>query len=313
MICRVFILDRYARKQIDLEPDRPSPSPLEPDDRELWGKMGGSDDPLALPEALPGWHRVLVVDRSETSQFDTLHRLLAEGFSPPGPVACFALEGREFHGHRGRSWTALRGNIHLSVAFCPPEFPARDALAFVVLPAVATVDAVRAVTGRRIVPKIKWVNDLMLDDAKVAGVLTATASQADLLTHAVVGVGLNVESTPHIPPTPFVPAVTSLAKRGAKLRHQDLIRPLLGAILSRYEELLRNGPAGLIDAYRTAADVVGRKVVIYPEGIDDQTPVDTWPEPIARGRVEAIRDDLSLLLEGRSEPIARGRLTLGDI
>ncbi len=313
MICRVFILDRYAREEIDPAPDRALASPLGPGDHELWREMGGAAHPLTCIEDLPGWHRVLVVDRSRVSQFDTLHRLLAEGFAPPGPVACFALMGHEFHGHRGRAWTALRGNLHLSVAFRPPEFSARDALAFVVLPAVATVDAVRAATGGEIDPKIKWVNDLMLDGAKVAGVLTATASQADLLSHAVLGVGLNVERAPDIPPTPFVPAVTSLAEKGAGLRHRDLIRPLLGALLTRYEELIENGPARLIDAYRKATQIVGREVVIYPEGIDDRTPVNTWPEPIARGKVEAIRDDLSLLLEGQSEPVTRGRLTLRDI
>lgn len=287
-------------------------TPLPPSVREVFTALGGRPGIEAYRQAPAGWHQVFGVARSDTSQFDTLSHLLGEGLELPGPVAAFAMEGRDFHGHRGRPWTALRGNVHLSVAFTPKDFPARDALAFVVLPAVATVDAVRRATNDAVTPGIKWVNDLLVDGAKLAGVLTATASQGDRLSHAVLGIGLNVEQTPAVPGTPFVPAVTSLADLGTGLRHRDLIEPLLQAVITRYEQLLRTGPGELINAYREACCVVGREVVIYPEGIDDETPVATWPEPLARGRVESIGDDLALTMAGVREPVTRGRLRLLD-
>ncbi len=308
----MLVLDRYAREEFHADPDDLRLTPLPIAVRTLWSEMGGETGFFAYDQAPPGWHRVLGVKRAGTSQFDTLSRLLGEGDAPSGPIACFAMEGCGFHGHRGRPWTALRGNVHLSVAFTPKNFPARHALAFVVLPAVATLDAVRQATNGSVVPEIKWVNDLLVDGAKLAGVLTATASEGDRLSHAVLGIGLNVEQTPEMPGTPFVPAVTSLADLETGLRHRDLLGPLLKAVITRYEELLTAGPKSLIEAYRGASGVVGREVVIYPEGIDDETPVATWPEPISRGRVVAIGDDLSLSLAGVNEPVARGRLRYLD-
>jgi biotin-[acetyl-CoA-carboxylase] ligase BirA-like protein len=306
----LLIFDQGARPFVPAEVRAAAVRDLSREDRELFELAGGHGPSFGVADAFPGWHRVVVVETSPGSQFDALTSMLSAETTPAGPVALLAISGREFHGHRGRAWSAERGNVHLSAALCPREFPARDALAFVMLPAVAVVDAIRSVTANRLSPRIKWVNDILLDGRKVAGVLTATASRQDHLAHAVVGVGLNVESRPEVAPTPFVPGVTSLVEQGENTTHADLLRPLLDRVLGRYQALLESGPAALLTAYRENSGVVGRVVTVYPEGIDEQSPRDSWPHALARGRVESIGDDLSLRIAGLEDPVTRGRLIL---
>jgi hypothetical protein len=60
-----------------------------------------------------------------------------------------------------------------------------------------------------------------------------------------------------------------------------------------------------MEQYRARSALIGRHVTVCEEG-DDPTNVR------AAGRVAAIGDGLELYLEGRAEPVTRGRLILGD-
>ena len=73
-------------------------------------------------------------------------------------------------------------------------------------------------------------------------------------------------------------------------------------------DLIRNGPGSLIDAYRDASVIVGTAVRIYPEGVNEDTPIAEWPAPLAAGVITAIERDLTLRIRGHPDPITRGRL-----
>ena len=290
---------------------------LSPSDLALWGALGGGDRLWrcggGLPPEVGGWHRVLLVREAPRSQFDALRDLLTGGFVPPGPVASLALTGRGFHGHRDRSWEAVSGNLHLCAVFGPRGVPARHGLQFVMLPAVAVVDALRGAEAG-LSPGIKWVNDILLGERKVAGVLAATQSQADRLSAAVLGIGLNVESTPEVAPTPFVPGVISL-REAAGDRAPGLARAahlLLDALLGRYREFVERGPEPLLAAYRRDSMILGQEVRVYPEGLDEAADPETWPPPIAHGVVEEIAPDLTLRIANHAPPVDRGRLLVPD-
>jgi BirA family biotin operon repressor/biotin-[acetyl-CoA-carboxylase] ligase len=281
---------------------------LPAEDRALWTALSEeSEVSVAEVPDIAFWARLVVVEEAPASQFDALRDLYGSGPAVSAPVACLALGGREFHGHRGRSWAAVPGNLHLSAAFSPGA-PAGDlAPALTMLPAVAVVDAIRAATGDAVRPGIKWVNDILLDGRKIAGVLTATASQGDRLDLAVLGVGLNVAAAPDVSPTPFVPRIGCLrdVEGGADL--PVVFRALLDALGGRYRSLLSDGPEPVFRAYREASVVIGRRVRVFAEAAGD----DPGP-PLAEGVVRDISPDLSLLLEGRPEPVAKGRLALSE-
>ncbi|MEL6747241.1 MAG: biotin--[acetyl-CoA-carboxylase] ligase [Pseudomonadota bacterium] len=101
-------------------------------------------------------------------------------------------------GRSGKAWATPVGNVaaSLHISRAVPTLAARLALPLVA--ATATHDAV-AMACPELRPgalELKWPNDLLLDGAKLAGILIETRSvpdQDDAL-HCVIGIGINVAS-----------------------------------------------------------------------------------------------------------------------
>ncbi|MCU0725570.1 MAG: hypothetical protein MUE73_07265 [Planctomycetes bacterium] len=287
--------------------DRPRPgaipAELPPAERDLFAALGGG--PATFVAERPDvvfFDRLYLIEEAAGSQFDALCARGREGLGIPGSLVTVAMTGRGFHGHRQRGWATLRGNLHLSATFSPAGRPASDALGLVMLPALAAVDAVRELSGGRLAPGIKWVNDILVDGRKVAGVLTATSSREDHLESVVLGIGLDVERTPDVPPTPFVPAVACLRDFAGcgTVRLATAIEALVGALGRRAATVVAEGAAALFPEYREFSLVRGRRArVLSEEGV-----------LLAEGVVEDVLPDLRLRFEGGGEPVDRGRLVL---
>jgi len=251
---------------------------------------------------------LVIIGSSPASQFDILHGLLRR--EPDlGPVAILALEGSGFHGHRGRHWAAEAGNIHLSAGL-PVNLDAGVLPRLIMLPAVSVVDAVRAATGDKVAPGIKWVNDLLVDGRKIAGVLTTTQTRGRLVEAVTLGIGLNVARAPDVAPTLFVPRTGALHQcpggEGAGLF--PVLRCLLEALATRHRSLSSDGGQAIYRTYCDASLVVGQQVRVWPESQGERAAGESWPSPLAAGRVLSIEPDLTLRIEGRDEPVSSGRL-----
>ena len=289
-----------------------------------WRAAGASGFPAALAAAwaalgserpmwwaLDGAERiVVVVEEAPRSQFDALNERLADGRDVPIGVVCVACTGSRFHGQRGRPWAALRGNLHVSVHLSLDVDAAATQAGLAALPAVAIARAIERATAGRVVPRLKWVNDVLVDDRKVAGVLVATQVQGGRARHAVVGVGANAAWAPELAPSPRTARPTSLADVdpvGFGARDPGAWTALLPPLLEELEHgrtLLQAGDgAALVDAYRERAAFLGRMVTVWP--VDEDA-----PRPLVRGRVAELLPDLSLRFEGRVEPIRSGRMTI---
>ena len=266
----------------------------------------GVDSPLVL------WRRLIVIGDAARSQFDVLHEALGRGSMLDGPTAVVALRGRGFRGQRGRPWWTCRGNLFLTAGLCVKASAEELVPGLVMLPAVAVVDAIRSGAGVQPRPGIKWVNDILIDGCKVAGVLTATLCRDSLLEAAVLGVGVNVAQSPTVEPTPFVPAAGCLKDAGIEMTLAGFTWCLLGRLAERYRVLLEEGPAGLLQSYREASCVVGRRVRVWDESADLLGVKGTWPPPLAAGIVTSVEPDLSIRIDGRENPVVKGRLALEE-
>lgn len=129
-------------------------------------------------------------------------RRLAETGAPHGTVVV-AREQSAGRGRRGRSWNSPPGNLYLSILLRLDLSAARIAeLSFVA--ALAVADAVdRFIRGKAV---LKWPNDVLVDGAKISGILLESADAA-----VVVGIGVNVL---HVPADAAALA-TSLLRAGA--------------------------------------------------------------------------------------------------
>ena len=155
------------------------------------------------------------------STMDSLHAL-AEGGAPAG-TAVVARAQAAGRGSRGRTWSSPPGGLWLSVL----SRPAAAGLELVSLRAGLAVAERLGRLGEGDRVRLKWPNDLMLDERKIGGILCEARWQGTALAWIVIGLGLNVENRP--------PA--DLATRAARLNDllpdvtaEALAEPMIAAL-----------------------------------------------------------------------------------
>ena len=136
---------------------------------------------------------VYVHERLDSSN-QTAKRLALAG----APHGTLVLAGQQSagRGRMGRRFESPAGKgIYLSLVLRVPV-PASKALGVTVGAAVAVARAVQKLCGIEL--GIKWVNDLYYQGKKVCGILTeaGTSVESGLLEWLVVGIGLNLTTTP---------------------------------------------------------------------------------------------------------------------
>jgi BirA family biotin operon repressor/biotin-[acetyl-CoA-carboxylase] ligase len=183
------------------------------------------------------------------AELDSTNRFLldlARSGAPEGVVvvADHQTAGR---GRLGRSWVSPPGASLLASVLLRPDLEP-DRLHLVTLSvALAAAEALEAVAGFR--PGLKWPNDLVVEDRKLAGVL----GQADLPA-VVVGIGLNLNWPPELL-ADIGPATAANQEVGHEVDGDAVLAALLERLAAgrgRWDELAR--------AYRRSCTTLGRSV-----------------------------------------------------
>ena len=203
------------------------------------------------------WREIEVVESTGSTNADLLARALRG--EPEGAVLA-AEEQRAGRGRMGRTWTAPpRAALTFSLLLKPAVPPAR--LGWLpLLTGVAVAAAVTTVTG--VETRLKWPNDLLAADAKLAGILAEAAGDA-----VVVGIGLNVSTEPAEFPSPRPGALpaTSLRAAGATApSREDILLAILAGFERWYRAWQQAGGdpdrSGLRPEYTRFSATIGRTV-----------------------------------------------------
>ena len=134
--------------------------------------------------------RTIALGDVGSTNTEALERLFRGEAPPFWLTAERQLSGR---GRLGRAWVSERGNLYATLALRDPAPPDRlSSLSLVA--AVAARRAVVATTGNG-QTRLKWPNDLILDGAKVAGILLE-AHVVDAVRYVLIGCGINCSSHP---------------------------------------------------------------------------------------------------------------------
>jgi BirA family biotin operon repressor/biotin-[acetyl-CoA-carboxylase] ligase len=198
------------------------------------------------------WTSVEVVRATGSTNAD----LLARG-GPEGQVLA-AEEQTAGRGRMGRSWVSQPGTaLTFSVLLRPVPVPPGRRGWLPLLAGVAVAAAVRDVAA--VAAVLKWPNDVLAGDRKLAGILAEQAAGA-----VVVGIGINV-ATPEeaLPVSPGGLRATSLLAEGATVAREALLVQVLRQ-LERWYLAFRADPdpsrCGLRAAYRAVCGTLGRPV-----------------------------------------------------
>lgn len=200
---------------------------------------------------LAGPHHALA---EVTSTQDELARLAAAG-APEGTVvtATHQTGGR---GRRGRTWWDAPGDSLLVSVLLRPAIPAAAAPALSPVAAVAVAEAVAAVAGVK--AGIRWPNDVLVGERKLAGILAeAAVDGAGRVEHVRLGIGLNVNQTAF--PAPVRDVATSLRLvTGSAHDGARVLTALLAALDRHYGAFLADGFAAVRPDWRRRSVTLGR-------------------------------------------------------
>jgi BirA family biotin operon repressor/biotin-[acetyl-CoA-carboxylase] ligase len=150
-----------------------------------------------------------------------------------GPLWIAARRQTAGRGRRGRPWISEPGNLHASLLLADPA-PPRVAAGICFVAGLALHDALLDV-AHGLAPaqlSLKWPNDVVLDGAKLAGILVEGVSLADGAAAVVVGFGVNCL---HHPVNAEF-AATDLATRGYIVEATRLFEALGDTMKGRLAE-----------------------------------------------------------------------------
>lgn len=101
-------------------------------------------------------------------------------------------------GQRGKTWVGIPGQSLLMSIITTPGRANSEQFAFNAQVATAIADVLRKLSDTWEL-RIKWPNDIIINDKKAGGVLIENVIRGSRWTHSVIGLGLNVKQE-HFPP-----------------------------------------------------------------------------------------------------------------
>jgi BirA family transcriptional regulator, biotin operon repressor / biotin---[acetyl-CoA-carboxylase] ligase len=175
----------------------------------------------------------------ETDSTNDRARELATAGAPHGALVTAAAQSAG-RGRQGRTWSAPPGHALLMSVVLREPHP--------LLPLAAAV-AVAAAAGDD--SRIKWPNDVLVGDRKVAGILAEGRPQEGW---AVLGIGVNVAVRVRDLPAELHATAGTLGRGPAD------VEPFLTSLLAELERALALAPERMLESWRSRDALLGRPV-----------------------------------------------------
>ena len=168
-------------------------------------------------------------------------------------------------GRLGRHWFSPSFlNLYLSVIL-RPQIPPHQASLITLMAAVATANAIQRYSG--LLPLIKWPNDILLRNRKVAGLLNEIHSETDRIHFVVLGIGVNLNMDGKMFSKEIRGVATSLKREmGQTISRKAFLHSLLEELERWYTIFLKEGGATVLKAWRDRAKIKGRRVRVASFG-----------------------------------------------
>ena len=181
-------------------------------------------------------------------------------------------------GRLGRTWEAPPGSSLLLTVLLRPALDATRLHLVTMAVALAAADACRDAAGFS--PQLKWPNDLVVEDRKLAGILAEASFEGSVVRWVVVGVGVNVNWPADLPAELADIAVAANHVAGRSVDRELLLVELLKRLDVRYAAL-----GSVVTDYRAQCATIGRDVRVE------------LPGEVVMGHAVDVDDDGHLLVD----------------
>lgn len=200
-------------------------------------------------------------------------------------------------GRSGRTWESPVGRGLYCSILLRPCIPASEFRSFSIAVGLALCDAFDP--GNRLGLTLKWPNDILAGDRKLAGILITTNLAGEIVDSSILGIGLNLAPDPT---QPVCAAALSEIEEATRQTSKSVLASIIAAVRMRYAALLDGEIEGVLAGWTDRLAYRGRFVTIQ-DGSAQLT-----------GRLIGIDSAGALLLEtdpGKVSTISTGELQRG--
>jgi BirA family biotin operon repressor/biotin-[acetyl-CoA-carboxylase] ligase len=169
-------------------------------------------------------------------------------------------------GRNGRSFSSPRGGIYLSIIL-KPKIPFEMVNTLPLVMGLSVSKAIQCTTFME--TGLKWPNDILIGDKKVAGILMTSSIKGRDLEYVVVGIGINLNTHSK----DFSEEARSVAGSlkeitGNTTDPNEFSRDLLYFLDLNYSKFLEGQIEDLLDQWTARSETIGAEVKIL--GLNDE-------------------------------------------
>lgn len=161
-------------------------------------------------------------------------------------------------GRLGRVWKSPKGGIWFSLYLTPNIEPMKASK----ITQVAAAALVNVLLELNINAKIKWPNDVYINNKKVTGILTEMKCEMERINYLIVGIGINanIESSDFNEDVKDT-ATSILIETGKKINRTELLGRFLNSFEKLYVEVVdNNNYSNVVNICRTHSLLINKQV-----------------------------------------------------
>ena len=199
-----------------------------------------------------------VVSLPETDSTNIQARSLAEDGALEGTVIV-ADQQSAGRGRLGRRWESPSGvNLYCSILL-RPRIPVQQAPQLTFLSAVAIVETLKDVC--QLTAQVKWPNDILVNGAKISGLLNEMNAETDQIHFVILGVGVNLNMIEkQFPERLNYPATSAFLETVKLVDRLVFLRTFLRRLDQYYGEFLQEGFLPIRRRWENLCDIMNTQV-----------------------------------------------------
>ena len=181
---------------------------------------------------------------------------LADQGAPEGTLVVSETQTKG-RGRKGRTWfSPSEAGIYASLIL-RPNMPPNEAPRITFVTAVSAAETLLALTSLEVT--IKWPNDILVKNKKIAGILTEISAEMDVIDYMVVGLGMNVNNQ-HLSDDIKEIATSILIETGKRFSKAGIVKEFLRR-QEKYCRILRNyGFDPILTRWKELTNTIGKRI-----------------------------------------------------
>ncbi len=201
-------------------------------------------------------------------------------------------------GRLNRRWVSPKGGIWFSILL-KPNFEIMQVSLFPMMTSLALAITIEKIL--KLKPKLKWPNDVMLNNKKVAGILVDASVESNQIDYIVIGVGINFKIEPKTIAKLINKErneITTLVNQNENADPVLFLQVFLFELERLYNKLITNNIKEIKSEWKKRSSTLGKNVTI------------STPSGQIKGKAVRLDDDGALVISQRGRI---QRLLVGDV